>query len=169
MQSVLLFPTAMEAAPLRALRPDLDIRVCGVGVVETARTVARLLHDEQPSRIVLCGIAGAYDATPLGAIVQVGVERMAGLPTQYATEYRATLRFEAFTEVRANTVSRVNSPAEGATIENMEGAALFALCEEWSVECAEIRAISNRVGAPREEWNIPLATHALAEAVAKIF
>ncbi len=169
MHTTLLFPTSMEAAALRQLRPDLDIRECGVGVVETARYVARLLREEHPSRIVLCGIAGAYDDTPIGKVVQVVVERMAGTPAQYAREYRTTLRFEGLAEVAGNTVARVNEPAEGATIENMEGAMLFALCEDAGIECAEIRSISNRVGAPYGEWDIPRAIESLTATLSKLF
>ena len=169
MHTTLLFPTAMEAAALRQLRPDLDIRECGVGVVETARYVARLLREEHPSRIILCGIAGAYDDTPIGEVVQVGVERMAGTPVQYARDYRATLHLEGLAEVAGNTVGRVNEPAEGATIENMEGAMLFALCEDAGIEYAEIRSISNRVGAPYSEWNIPHAIESLTATLTRLF
>ena len=41
---ILLFPTELEAARLRELRPDLDIRICGIGAVETATEVARILR-----------------------------------------------------------------------------------------------------------------------------
>jgi nucleoside phosphorylase len=50
----------------------------------------------------------------------------------------------------------------------MEGAALYALCEEFGAECCEVRAISNMVGEPRDEWDIPLALEHLARAVQKL-
>ena len=98
MQPVFLFPTAMEAAPLRALRPDLDVCICGVGVVETARYVARMLCEERPEQVLLCGIAGAYSEWEVGAVVQVTTERVAGLPAQYAAEYQASLRIDGVAE-----------------------------------------------------------------------
>ena len=168
MQPVFLFPTAMEAAPLRALRPDLDVRICGVGVVETARYVARMLCEESPEQVLLCGIAGAYSEWEVGAVVQVTTERVAGLPAQYAAEYQASLRIDGVAEAVSNTVTSVGTVADGATVENMEGAAVFALCEEFGVCCAEIRAISNRVGAPRDEWRIDLALDNLTETILAI-
>jgi nucleoside phosphorylase len=50
----------------------------------------------------------------------------------------------------------------------MEGAALFALCEEFGAECAEVRAISNYVGEGREDWDIPLTLDRLAQTLQKL-
>jgi nucleoside phosphorylase len=50
----------------------------------------------------------------------------------------------------------------------MEGAALYALCEEFGAECCELRAISNMVGEPRDEWDVPVALDNLARAVREI-
>ena len=55
--------------------------------------------------------------------------------------------------------------AEGAEIENMEGAALFALAEAEGVPCGEIRTISNYVGEERKDWNIDLALERLTETI----
>ena len=63
MAAVLLFPTETEARPLRACRPDLDIRICGVGAAQTARFMQRMLAEERPEAVVLCGIAGAHLST----------------------------------------------------------------------------------------------------------
>ena len=56
----------------------------------------------------------------------------------------------------------------GAEVENMEGAAVFAVCHRYGVPCAEIRAVSNYVDDPRELWDIPAALTALAEAIKNI-
>ena len=50
-------------------------------------------------------------------------------------------------------------------VENMEGAALFALAEAEGVPCGEIRAISNYVGEERDEWDIPLALDRLTDTI----
>ena len=161
----LLFPTELEASRLRALRPDLDIRICGVGAVETAVAVARILRTEHKP-LLLCGIAGAYDRyLKKGDVVAVAEERHCRISSGYTATYRATMEVEGLPEVRSNTVSHCAMEADGAEIENMEGAALFALAEAEGVLCGEIRAISNYVGEERDEWDIPLALDRLTDTI----
>ena len=71
-QPIFIFATEAEAAPVRAARGDLDIRICGVGVVEAAMAVAKIIEEAHPEAIILCGIAGAYDSTlNVGDVVAV--------------------------------------------------------------------------------------------------
>ncbi len=162
---IFLFPTELEAARLRELRPDLDIRICGIGAVETATEVARILRTERKP-LLLCGIAGAYDHTlQKGDVVAVTEERFAYLSTGYDRTYAATMVVDDLPMVRSNTVSHCAMAADGAEIENMEGAALFALAQAEGVQCGEIRAISNYVGEECKEWNIELALENLTEAI----
>ena len=162
---IFLFPTELEAAKLRALRPDLDIRICGIGAVETATEVARILRTERKS-MLLCGIAGAYDRNlKKGDVVAVVEERFAYLSTGYDRTYSASLDVEGLPMVRSNTVSHCSMAADGAEIENMEGAALFAMAQAEGVRCGEIRAISNYVGEERSEWDIPLALERLTDTI----
>ncbi len=162
---ILLFPTELEAAQLRALRPDLDIRICGIGAVETATEVARILRTEREP-LLLCGIAGAYDRNlKKGDVVAVTEERFAYLSTGYNRSYSATIVIDKLPQVGSNTVSHCSMSADGAEIENMEGAALFALAQAEGVRCGEIRAISNYVGEERKEWNIELALENLTETI----
>lgn len=59
--TIILFPTEMEAAPLRRLRPDARIAICGVGMAACAAAVAALLPQlDCGQRLILAGIAGAY-------------------------------------------------------------------------------------------------------------
>lgn len=165
---ILLFPTELEAAPFRALCPDVAVVVCGVGMAQTAACVARLLADGHRS-FLLAGIAGAYDQTlAKGEVVAVAEERVAGMPQQFDRAYKTSILPDGLRVVRSNTVSACGADAQGAEVENMEGAALFALCEEFGAECCEVRAISNRVGEPREEWDVPTALESLAHAVQQI-
>lgn len=162
---ILLFPTEMEAAGVRKLRPELDIRICGIGAVETATEVARILRTERQP-LLLCGIAGAYDNTlQKGDVVAVTEERFAYLSSGYNRTYSATMVVDGLPKVRSNTVSHCAMAADGAQIENMEGAALFALAQAEGVRCGEIRAISNYVGEGRSEWNIELALERLANTI----
>ena len=162
---ILLFPTEMEASRLRELRPDLDIRICGIGAVETATEVARILRTERKP-LLLCGIAGAYDSNlKKGDDVTVTEERFAYLSSGYDRSYLASMVVEDLPMVRSNTVSHCSMQADGAEIENMEGAGLFAMAQAEGVRCGEIRAISNYVGEERSEWDIPLALERLTETI----
>ena len=162
---IFLFPTELEAARLREQRPDLDIRICGVGAVETAVTVARILRTERQP-LMLCGIAGAYDSNlKKGDVVAVTEERHCRISSGYTASYHASMALELSPKVCSNTVSHCAMEADGAAIENMEGAALFALAAAEGVPCGEIRAISNYVGEERGEWDIPLALDRLTNAI----
>lgn len=162
---IFLFPTEMEAARLRKLRPDLDIRICGIGAVETATELARILRNEHKP-ILLCGIAGAYDhSLQKGDVVAVTEERFAYLSSGYNRSYPATMIVKELPMVRSNTVSHCSMVADGAEIENMEGAALFAMAQAEGVRCGEIRAISNYVGEERRDWNIELALERLTDTI----
>ena len=162
---ILIFPTELEASRLRALRPDLDIRICGIGAVETATEVARILRTERKP-LLLCGIAGAYDRNlKKGDVVAVTEERFAYLSSGYDRSYLASMVVEGLPMVRSNTVSHCSMVANGAEIENMEGASLFAMAQAEGVRCGEIRAISNYVGEERSEWDIPLALDRLTETI----
>ncbi len=134
-----------------------------------AACTASLLAREHPDRILLCGIAGSYDpALPCGTVVAVGTERVAGLPGKYADRYEGSPLPGWLPAVVANTVSRPGGPADGAAVENMEGAAVMAVCAAMGVACSEIRAVSNRVGDPFGHWRIPQALTALADALGRL-
>ena len=110
---ILIFPTESEAARLRVLRPDLDIRICGIGAVETATEVARILRTEHKP-LLLCGIAGAYDHNlKKGDVVAVTEERFAYLSTGYDRSYLASMVVEGLPMVRSNTVSHCSQKADG--------------------------------------------------------
>ena len=165
---IFLFPTELEAAKLKALRPDLDIRICGVGAVACAVEVSRILRTERKP-LLLCGIAGAYDRNlKKGDVVAVTEERFAHLSTGYDRSYLATMVVDGLPMVCSNTVSHCSMEADGAEIENMEGASLFAMAEAEGVECAEIRAISNYVGEERKDWNIELAIERLTQLILEL-
>lgn len=164
----ILFPTELEAAPFRALCPDVAVKICGVGMAQTAACVARLIAEGE-REFLLAGIAGAYtEELAKGDVVAVVEERVAGLPQQFDRVYTASLRLEGLREAKSNSVCRCGAKAADAEVENMEGAALYALCEEFGAECAEVRAISNYVGEGREDWDIPLALDRLAQTLQKL-
>ena len=54
-------------------------------------------------------------------------------------------------------------------VENMEGAAFFAVCDALGVACCQIRAVSNYVGEPFGQWAVEEAVGNLTEKLNQIF
>ena len=84
------------------------------------------------------------------------------LPERFRKVYRNTPR----TRLRlatSNSVHRSGANADGRNIENMEGAALFALSEQLPFSATEIRSVSNYVGDDSSKWHIAEATESLAQ------
>lgn len=168
MRVAYIFPTVEEAKSFIIENPKALTFVSGVGMAAVAATAVRAAKAKKPHLMILCGVAGAYDPNLMkGEVVEVTEERVGGLPERYRESYC----LEPLTELRpvvSNTVNRCGCEAEGAQIEQMEGAAFFAVCEALGIEAAEIRAISNRVGEPREEWAFDEAVKNLTEILSQL-
>ena len=115
-----------------------------------------------PVRLVDIAVAG------LPAVVAVGEERVAGLPAKYADVYRPTLLPEGLPTAVSNSVVQCGAEAAGAQIENMEGAAFFAVAAALGVPAAEVRAVSNRVGEPFAAWRVAEACEAVARELERM-
>ena len=161
MKVVYLFPTVEEAKGFLLTEPKAPVFVTGVGMAAVAAATVRAVKSKKPHLAILAGLAGACDETLApGTVVEVVREQVAGIPERYGEVYEV----EPLTDLPAVgsfTVSccggsRGETVAEGdpaPRIENMEGAAFFAVCEALGVECAQLRAVSNRVGDPFESWH----------------
>ena len=174
--TIFLFPTEAEAAGFRTLCPDAEWHVIGVGMAEAGAGAARCIVASGCRRAVLCGIAGACDGRlAAGAVVEVVSDAVVGLPAAYAVTYPLP-RATRLPTARSLTVSRTGEalhagePAADAlpSVEQMEGAAVAAVCRAFGVEMVHLRAISNRVGDPRAEWRIGEAVGALGRAAAEV-
>ena len=167
--NIYLFPTEMEAARFQELMPEARVVISGVGEAVTAATLARIVPMYgRDVCYILAGIAGAYgDAVAVGEVVEVVSERCAELPERFIVEYANEPRTD-LRSVRSNTVSRGDSALRGAEIENMEGAALFAMAEAMGLKVMQVRAISNRVGDEFKKWSIKEALEALALALKRV-
>lgn len=173
-----LFPTEFEAARFRILRPQAEVRIVGVGMSQAAATLSRIIADEQPARVVLCGIAGACDERlDVGTTVEVVADYEQGLPARYAEQYEPK-RCTSLPEVKAATVSRcgeslgedsVKDAEALPVVEQMEGAAIGAVCRAWGVEYSHLRTISNRVGDERQLWRADEAVEHLAEVLCELY
>lgn len=172
-----LFPTEFEAAPFRVLRPHAEVRIVGVGMSQAAATLSRIIAEEKPERVVLCGIAGACgERLKVGGAVEVVTDCEMGLPKAYAESYKPC-RCTELPEVEAFTVSRcgeslnegdVNDAEALPVVEQMEGAAIGAVCRAWGVEYSHLRTISNRVGDARPLWRADEAVEHLAEVLSEL-
>ena len=176
MEPVFLFPTEVEAAAFRTLMPDAEVVVIGVGMAEAAAMTARYLSLKPRREVVLCGIAGACDERlVVGRVVEVVYDRIDSLPEQYAKEYR-TERSTGLEAAESLTVNASGesmcryTPSAMPAVEQMEGAAVAAVCDAMGVEhFCHIRAISNRVGESRDKWRVAEAVAVLAAVVSQLF
>lgn len=176
---IVMIPTSVEAA-FFCNPGNVIVRHCGVGMAECAAHTAKAIADETPDLIVLAGIAGAYtDRLALGDTVAVGSEVVADMgrlsqgrfDELFQKTYEATLLPGGFEAVKSNTVScagaNIRKPPS-AEIENMEGAAFFAVCSQFGIPAMEIRTISNRVGEKISAENMIVSTNRLASALERI-
>jgi nucleoside phosphorylase len=167
-----IFPTSLEAEPFRRLCPEAEVVISGVGMAATAATLVSLsasgkLSDDRC--VVLAGIAGHYaDSVARGEVVEVVSETTVELPERFRQRYDNE-PMTALRGVKSNSVHRSVADSKGADIENMEGATLFAVCGELGVRCAEIRAISNRVGEEFAKWSIDEALNNLASVLKSLY
>lgn len=176
MNTLYLFPTLEESVVFCDLRPELreQVVVVDVGMAAAGANAAQAIARRQPRRVVLCGIAGACDRRiEVGAVVQVESDRVVGLPEKYSIEYSSST-VEGLCRVQGLTVSCTGEslPAVASNIpciEQMEGAAVAAVCRAMGVEeYYHLRAISNYVDDDRSAWRIKEAVKALGERIAEL-
>lgn len=169
---LILFPTQLEAEPFVRLCPDASIVISGVGMAATAATLASLYASgrlQEAECVVLAGIAGTYtDTLAPGQVVEVVQESAVELPERFRVVYHNEPRCTSLRAVSSYTVHTGSAEYRGAELENMEGAAFFALCNSFGVRCMELRAVSNRVGESFESWRVKEATEALATELLKL-
>lgn len=163
MRIAYLFPTIDEAKGFILENPKASVFVTGVGMAAVAAATVKAAKAKKPHLMILAGIAGAYDRELYkGEVVEVVKEQISQLPEHYRESYE----LEPLTKLRSvtsNSVNRCGEESNRAQIEQMEGAAFFAVCEALEIEAAEIRAISNYVGEPREEWQVEEALKNLTQ------
>ncbi len=165
---IFIFPTQEESQLFAQRATAVHIEISGVGVAACGAAVARCAVKYPGEMLILAGIAGGYNIA-VGEVVEVVEESIEELPSKYAKRYQNPPHFADLKSVTSNTVSSSEHKSSTANIENMEGAALFATCAALGVECAEVRAISNSVGAPFEEWEIEEALEALSAKLIEIW
>lgn len=169
---VVIVPTEKES--LVILERGTRVVNCGVGMAECAAATAKIIVDRQPSLVILAGIAGTYSHNiEVGETVIVESETIADLgrltagvlTPLYQKTYVSKITPKGFKHAKSNTTNAaaaiIAEPME-ADIENMEGAAFFAVCERFGIPAMEVRTISNRVGEKIGGKNMEIAINRLA-------
>jgi futalosine hydrolase len=82
--TLVLVPTDLELArllDLGGLGPTAIVATCGFGPIAAAARTAELVLNLTPSRVILVGIAGAFDAErdPLGSALEFGAVAVTGV------------------------------------------------------------------------------------------
>jgi nucleoside phosphorylase len=149
-------------------------------MAQCAATTAIILAADQPDLIILAGIAGTYtDELSIGETVAVRSEVIADMGRRSGGEftplfqktYSTSVIPAGYRAVPSNTVNCAGALVEqptAAEIENMEGAAFFAVCEKFGVPAMEIRTVSNRVGEPITAEYLHVSITRLANELEKI-
>ncbi|MFM2135710.1 MAG: hypothetical protein RL021_1110 [Bacteroidota bacterium] len=173
---------------------QVDFLHTGIGMVAMTYSLTRRLSEKSYDLVVNIGVAGAISPDlPIGAVVVIGKEHLyelgaqdgerfltfaeIGLPVVdtivperlYLPEH---LHWPVVSGITVNTVhgeeqsiSRLHLRTDAA-VETMEGAAFYFVCNGFSVDCLQLRAVSNKVERRnREAWDLPKAMDKLAVAV----
>ncbi|MDE5944190.1 MAG: hypothetical protein K2G93_01205, partial [Rikenella sp.] len=142
--------------------------------------------------VVQAGIAGALPeaSLALAETVLVGSDRQADLGAwrsesgefepfdRWAEEAEAVVcpyvsegmngRWRVVAGRSVNSACAPIPVRESEAVESMEGAAFFGVCRDEGVPFFQLRAVSNRVGDPRDAWRIPEALDVLADALGRL-
>lgn len=84
LSTLVLVPTALELARLEDLGgmgTGVSVKLCGFGAIAAASSSARILAQQAPLRVILVGIAGAFDLErdPLGSALEFGSVALHGV------------------------------------------------------------------------------------------
>lgn len=188
MKILVLFPTATEASLFK--RDDVVSIVSGVGLTATAYASHKAIVRHQPDLLILAGIAGVFPHSgyrigdsmiigdeleaDLGFFTAGGFVHLAELPIDMAFERRHTLHCPYAGLVRDFPLARGISVNAGMApfidsssfdIENMEGAALFHVCQQERQAFLELRTVSNIVSTTDDQWDMQGSVSAMTAAL----
>jgi futalosine hydrolase len=183
MPNLIVFATEMERDGVfpNGIPQGCDCLITGVGILATAISLSNVFQKKYENAIQI-GIAGAYRSSGLsiGDVVEVQSDCVVEfLPWEPNTFFATgTLPFkEKLKCVKGATVLSCAKTEEAgdargliAQIETMEGAAFFAVCNEYKVQATQVRAISNYAAlCEKSEWKIEEAINKLREITRSIF
>ncbi len=179
---IVVVPTEVESEYFAGLLPDdVEVVVGGVGMAAAGAAAARAAAG-RPDMAILAGIAGAYPGSGIAVgdcvlvssefVADQGAFRQDGFTPLYARNIECpyVCDIQAVPSVPGCTVNAAAGSffAPAGAVENMEGAAFFAVCEGLGVPFLEVRAVSNMTTDARADWKLDEACKALAEGLKKI-
>lgn len=187
MKPLIVAATEGEIAPSLDLLNKLQIPylITGVGMTATAYHLGKKIAQYRPDYILNVGIAGSLSKhMPLGTVVHISKDHFSELGAEdderfitleelgfgrstfqatIPTEFSISLAQEEGVTVNMvhgneSSIATLRERFPDATMESMEGAAVFFVGQEENIPCIQVRAISNYVEKRnRATWNIPLA------------
>ena len=187
MKILLVIATSNE---IQQERFSNEILITGVGMMNTAVSLTQKLSSSAYDLVINLGIAGAFNKDlKVGDVVEVTEEKISEIGYQDGdfffefTDFKIKTDFKNksltdLKKVKSITVNTVHGNKESIAqtikrlnpdIENMEGAAVFKVCNFFNTPCIQLRSISNYVEKRnKKKWNIPLAIQNLNFEVERI-
>jgi len=187
MKILLVIATSNE---IQQERFSNEILITGVGMMNTAVSLTQKLSSTAYDLVINLGIAGAFNKDlKVGDVVEVTEEKISEIGYQDGDSFFEFTDFKIKTDfknksltdlkkVKSITVNTVHGNKESIAqtikrlnpdIENMEGAAVFKVCNFFNTPCIQLRSISNYVEKRnKKKWNIPLAIQNLNFEVERI-
>lgn len=159
----------------------VDHLVTGIGMVATAIELSKKLSQNKYDLVINAGIAGSFNRSlKIGQIVEVVKDTFSEIGAQDGNQFLSPNDIEldvdsvfhneaktSFDPVSAITVNTIHGEDTSIVrvmyrlnpqIETMEGAAFFMTCQRFSVNCIQLRSISNYVEKRnKSKWDIPKA------------
>ncbi len=173
---------------------EIDVLITGVGMTSTAFCLGKTLSREAYELALNFGIAGSFDDTiTIGQTVNVMADCISELGAEDGESFltlgdlnlsdeeaafknittfdnSAISKLTAVKGITVNTthgtISSINKIRDlfNPQVESMEGAAFLYACVAESVNCFQIRTISNKVEKRnKDNWDIPLAINNLCK------
>lgn len=177
MKIVVIFPTSTEAQYFS--HPQVQVEIGGVGLAAAAHSTTKIIARHQPDWLIMAGIAGVYEHSPLnvGDVVMVesecesdlgfftsaGFTHLADLDIAMDFPVVKTWRCPYLPDnsplplARSNSMNAAMAPfidTRVADIENMEGAAFYRVCTAEQQPFLQLRSISNKVKIGDDNWDM---------------
>ena len=144
---------------------DCDVMVTGVGMVNTTSSLTKRLSEKSYDLVINIGVAGSFNsAIKIGDVVEVIEDNFSEIGFEDGNSFSEFTNFRIENSFKVNektnlkkakgiTVNTVHGNKDSITeivsrlnpdVESMEGASVFKVCQEFTVPCMQIRAISNK-------------------------
>ena len=160
--NLLVFATELEKNGVfpNGIPSNYDCIITGIGILSTAINLSKAFQNKNYGAAIQMGIAGAYRSSGLNIcdVVEVKSDCLIDfIPWEPNTFFSHNKKGVCAATVLNCTKTEEEGEKRGkiAQIESMEGAAFFAVCNEFGVKATQIRAISNYAALyDKAQWKI---------------